>query len=207
MRTLIAASVLLLALAGCAPTGGGTTDPTTDPVPSETVTPEPAPQPDALVLGVQGLTLVDGDGAPDRTVSREDVVGSVALLTELFGDPAVDGSDFGTSYDWGDVSGGDSGWFNVRFDAAEFDGVVLRTSEGIQVGSSRDDVLALTTFDPEYDGDGDGLSDDLGLEPAEEPGTDSLTHPGNVGTSYIDAQFDSDIVTFLFAPAGDWRDV
>jgi hypothetical protein len=206
MRTLIAASVVVFALAGCAPIGG-TTDLPPSSEPTETATATPAPEPDALVLGVQGITLIDGEGAADTIVSREDVAGSVALLTGLFGDPATESTPYGVTYDWGVVSGSDTGWFNVRFEATDLDGVELRTSQGIQVGAGRDEVLALSPYDEEYDGDGDGKSDRLGLEPVPEPGTDSLAHPGEVGTSYVDILFDGDTVVALVAPAGDWRDV
>ena len=194
---LAATALLAFALAGCAPITI-VVGPTGDPSPSETTeTPTPA-GPDALVLGVQGLTLVDGEGAPDETVSREDVSGSIDLLTGLFGAPEEQTTEFGTFYDWGAVSGSDSGWFNVRFSAPDLDGVDLRTSQGIRVGDPRDAVTALDPFD-------DG--EILGLEAVPEPGTDSLSHPGDGGTSYIAVFFDGDTVIGLGAPAGDWRDL
>jgi hypothetical protein len=195
---LAAAAVLAVTLAGCAPITI-VIGPTGGPSPSETTGSTPPPSgPDALVLGVQGLTLVDGEGGPDETVARDDVSGSIDLLTGLFGAPDEQTTEFGTFYDWGAVSGSDSGWFNVRFSAPDLDGVDLRTSQGIKVGDTRDAVTALDPFD-------DG--EILGLEAVPEPGTDSLSHPGDGGTSYIAVFFDGDTVIGLGAPAGDWRDL
>lgn len=203
---VLAVLAITLALAACAPGGGGggTTDPT--PKPTETVVPEPT-EPDALVLGVQGLVVFVNGEDSGTAASREDPAAGIALLTELFGEPTVTEEFYGDVYDWGAVSATDSGWLNVRFEAAELDGIVLRTSQGIQVGSPRADVEALETFDDGFDGDGDGLSDHLGLEPVAEPDTESLVTPGDVGTSYIDAFFEDGVVSFLYAPGGDWRDV
>jgi hypothetical protein len=209
MRIAFAAAALVLVLAGCTP-GTVVADPTTDPTPTGSVTPTPASEPDALVLGVHGVQYIPGDGSTPTAVSREDPDAGLALLTQLFGDATTVGSELSTTYHWGDdaVMASDSGWFNVRFNAADLDGIELRTSQGIQVGDTRDDVLALDPLDDGYDGSGDGKSDELGLEAEPEPGTDSLTHPGSVGTSYVGAIFgDGDVVIGLFAPGGDWRDV
>lgn len=194
----LAAAVLSLTLAGCAPITI-IVGPTGDPAPTETIaTPVPT-EPEALVLGVHGLTYVDGDASTtDLATSREDVAASIDLLTDLFGAPDEQTTEFGTYYDWGAVSGSDSGWFNVRFSAPDLDGIQLRTSQGIQVGAARSDVTALDPFD-------DG--EILGLEAEPEPDTESLSHPGDVGTSYIAVFFDGDTVIGLGAPAGDWRDL
>lgn len=195
---LAAAAALALALAGCAPITI-VVGPTGAPSPSETSAPPAPTEPAALVLGVHGLTYVDGDDATvDPASSREDPAAGLALLTDLFGAPDEQTTEFGTFYDWGAVSGSDSGWFNVRFSAPELDGIQLRTSQGIQVGAARSDVTALDPFD-------DG--EILGLEAEPEPGTDSLSHPGDQGTSYIAVFFDGDTVSGLGAPAGDWRDL
>jgi hypothetical protein len=204
---VLAVLAITLALAACAPGGGGgggTTAPTPDT--TETTTPEPT-EPDALVLGVHGIVLFENGEDTGTAASREDPGAGIDLLTSLFGEPTVTEEYYGDVYEWGGVSAIDSGWLNVHFEAAELDGVVLRTSQGIQVGATREEVLALDPLDLESDASGDGVTDSFGLEPEEEPGTESLTHPGAVGTSYINAYLEDDVVKYLFAPAGDWRDV
>ena len=196
---LAAAAVLSLTLAGCAPVTI-IVGPTGDPAPSETGTPTSGPTgPATLILGVHGLTYVDGDEATeDPATSREDPAAGLALLTDLFGAPEEQTTEFGTFYDWGAVTSSDSGWLNVRFSEAELDGIQLQTSQGVKVGDPRE---AVTAYDPFDDGE------ILGLEAEPEPGTDSLSHPGDGGTSYIAVFFDGDTVSGLAAPAGDWRDL
>jgi hypothetical protein len=204
----LAALALTIVLAGCAPTGTAT--PTTDPQPTVTVTPEPAADPE-LVLGVDGIDLVDETGAVTSRAPMTDAAAVLALITAALGPSSgFESSEFGDSTDWGDavsVISNPANFAFVNFFAPDAGGYDLVTSEGITVGSPVTDVQALEYYDEDFDGDGDGVSDILGLEPREEPGTDSLSHPGDVGTSYIAAFIQDGAVWRLGSPAGDWRDV
>lgn len=211
MRIVPLAAVLVLALAGCAPVAG-VGSPTTGPLPTTTATPgptEPATPP-ALVIGATGIDEVDASGSVIISAQYDDGQTVLDLVSDALGDPpAPKVTPFGDTYTWPEGISvklrGPDAW--VRFDVATAGDFALRTSEGIQVGSSRADVTALPTFDDGHDGDGDGASDTLGLEPREEPGTASLVFPGKVGTTFINVFFSGDAVTALVAPAGDWMDV
>ncbi len=204
-----AAIALVLSVSACGvaapqestPTVAETSSPTADPT-------RPAESP-AVILGVAGLSVNPRVGLipPDATVTRDQPDAVIALLTGLFGEPTMESTPFGDDYRWDGVSANVRGWAVIRFETASLAGYQLRTSEGVAVGASRAEVLSLAHVDDGYDGDGDGQPDAIGLEPVEEPGTESLLMPGAVGTSYVDALFDGDTVSALVAPSGDWQDV
>jgi hypothetical protein len=210
-RTIAAATLLLIALAGCTP---ATPEPSAPPA-TESASPTSTPEPTeaaALVIGVDEITLVDQTGG-SSTAPLSSASAVVGIVTEaLQQQPSQQDSEFTVLYTWADgvtvTAVKESDYGTVRFNVAEANGYVLRTSEGISVGSPRSALDGLTVYDEGYDGDGDGLTDILGLEPREEPGTTSLAHPGEVGTSYVAAIIVSGTtVTALVSPAGDWRDV
>jgi hypothetical protein len=206
-RHFVAVAALALVLAGCAPTVPGATD-APEPTPSATTTAEPT-EAAALVLGLDDVSVVEESGGT-TTAELDDPEAVLELIGGALGAaPAPDTTPFGDNYVWPDgVTVTVRGPFSfVRFDVAEADGYQLRTAQGIAVGSPRADVDALGTFVEDYDGDGDGHPDIVGLEQREEPGTESLSSPGEVGTSYIAVLFAGDTVTALRSPAGDWRDV
>ncbi len=95
----------------------------------------------------------------------------------------------------------------IRLLSADIAGLPVSTSEGIHVGSTRDEVLALTHVETTYCGDGDGKPDSLGVEPRTVPGTESLSHPGQEGTDYIRLAFTGDVVTAISSPSSDWQDI
>lgn len=208
----LAATVLALALAACAPTGGGTTtDPVPVPTPTVTVTPAD-PVPTAVILSLTGIDVVDENGATLEAATFDNPDAGLALLSELLGstpEPSVN-PDYGTSvWTWGGIQFGSNGdsfsW--LRSEQAELGGLPLQTAGGIHVGSSRADVEALSPFDMQYDQDGDGTSDVLGLDPEAVPGSESLTFPGHTGTAFVEADLEGNTVAVLRSPADDFSDV
>lgn len=202
-----AAGLLVLALSACAPQTppGGSSAP--QPTPAETT--EAPPQPEAIVVSTDGVSLVDDAGASVAEAGFDDAAGVLAFLGDWVGPvPAGTTTEFSTVYEWTGVTllvNGDFATIDVT--AAMAGDLDIRTADGIAVGSTRADVVALSPFDIGYDGDGDGQPDSYGLEPRPEPGTNSLTDPGAVGTTYIEAFTRDDAVWRLVSPAGDWRDV
>jgi hypothetical protein len=208
---VLAVLAVTIALAGCAPTGGGgpTADP--DPKPTVTVTPE-EPTAAAAILSVDGIDVVDEAGATLEGATFQDPEAMLALLAELLGSTPTptESPEFGTTtWEWPGVlfgsNGEDFSW--LRSEAGDLGGLPLQTGEGITIGSTRAEVEALSPFDLDYDMDGDGSSDLLGLEPQPVPGTESLTFPGETGTEFIEVQVPGGEVTVLRAPSNDYSDV
>lgn len=204
---------LVLMLAGCAsaesPTPSPTAIATSTPTPTPTPTVE-APRATSAVLSLDGLVILDQNSAEFRSASFADPDAVVALVSELMGSTPepVDNRKFGINYDWPTVR------INVNFntalislESADLAGLPVATSEGIHVGSTRDEVLALTHVESTHDGDGDGKPDNLGIEPRTVPGTESLSYPGQEGTDFIRVYFSGDTVVEIVSPTGDWRDI
>jgi hypothetical protein len=205
---LLGLAALVLVLAGCAP--GTPTTPTAAPEPTVTEAPEPVPT--ALVLSLDGLAIQDETGATLQSATFDDPDATLALLGELLGSTPTptEYPEFGSkTYEWPGVLFGvaseDFSWF--RSEAADLGGLTLQTTDGIHLGSTRAEVTALSPFDLQYDMDGDGTSDLLGLEQETVPGTQSLNFPGQPGTAFVEVQLVSDAVTVLRAPSNDYSDV
>lgn len=207
---------IALVLAACAGEDVAPGPPPTS-APTESATsspaPPPAPTPDALVIAVDGLTLLNGDGSSAGTTSFADGAGTLAFLNDLLdAEPTVtrnpDGYEI-TSYDWGALSlsviDGLGSQIVVR--ATEFEGLTLRTVEGVTVDDTRAEVASLGALDGGYDGDGDGASDFVQLSTRNVPGTDSLEKPGSVGVDYVMISFEGDDVVGIHAPANDYGDL
>ncbi len=211
LRALTVFVAVAVLLTGCTPAGDEpVATPSLTTAESATPTPTPeAPQPSAIILSVDGLTVVDAAGLPLSSVLFSEPDLMLDLMTELEGGPAgvEDNGKYGTRYEWADAAVGVL-FGNVWFDStsATVGGLPLRTSQGIQVGSTRADVLALDPLDIPYDSDGDGLSDSLGLEAQAAPGTESLQTPGQEGVSFIEAYFTGDVVTRI-GIGTDWFDI
>jgi len=210
IRSVPVLAVLLVALSACAaPAAAPPTVPeSSTQTPTPTETPLPTEQA-ALVLGVAGVTAIDATGASE-IIPYTAADALIELISRTAGaTPEIESTPKGDVYRWSqDVSIfvlGTSA--TVRFGVADLNGTELRTADGIEVGSTRAEVDGLSPFLIDYDGDGDGLPDTLGLEPTPEPGTESLVVPGAVGTTYVVVIFSGDTVTGLAAPAGDWRDI
>ncbi len=205
------ALALVLTLAGCATAES----PTPSPTAISTITPTPtptveAPRATSAVLSLDGLVILDQNSAELSSASFADPDSTLALVSELMGSTPepVDNRKFGMYYEWPDVAViVNFGTTAIFIKSATLGGLPVATTEGIHVGSTRADVMALTYVDSPYDGDGDGKPDSLGIEPRTVPGTNSLTVPGQEGTDYIRVDFIGDAVTALYSPAGDWRDI
>lgn len=210
MRIVIAAPVLVLALAGCAPTAGPA-DPTTAPKPTETSTPA-APQPAVVIVSLKDVTIQDDAGGTVQSVPFTDAAGMLALVSGLMGStptPTVN-ADYGTStWEWPGVQlgspGPDYSW--LRVSVANLGSLPLQTAGGIHVGSSLADVEAVGPFDDGYDGDGDGTSDVLGVDQVTNPEFDSLSNPGHPGTDFVALFMAGGAVTDIQSPSNDYSDV
>ena len=211
LTVLAAAIAVTLTLAGCAPQG--TVEPTTDPVPTESVTPEP--QPAVVIMSLDGLTVQDDAGGTVESAEFTDPDAILDLLSELLGstpEPTQYPEIGNQTYEWPGVLFGtgieepsDYSW--VRAEVAQLGDLPLQTSDGIHVGSALADVEALGPFEVGYDGDGDGVSDELGLEQQANPAYESLGHPGEPGTDFVAVQIAAGAVTVVRSPSNDYSDV
>jgi hypothetical protein len=208
-RILVALSATTLLLSGCAASAGALpADPASDP--TQTSAP---PETAALVVSLEGVTAVDADGETLETDRFDDGQAVLSLLGTTLGstpEPEKNPDNDLAVYSWGDdltlwVVGSD--FARVRVNAAEVDGVPIRTEDGIQVGSSRDDLLALDVYDPKQDFDGDGYSDFYGLEAAENPDHESLADAGQPGTDYVQVELDGTEVAWILSPSNDYTDL
>src|SRR5690349_1662435 len=92
---LVSASVLLLLLAGCAPTTGPTSTPTAAPTEASVPTEQAA-----VVVGVAGLTIVDSTGASE-TVPWTSGEAVVDALTAIIGsEPTVESNPKLEAHRW-----------------------------------------------------------------------------------------------------------
>jgi hypothetical protein len=181
---------------------------------SETPTPTPTPA-GAISLGVEGMTFTDG-GEP-QSFSFDDPEPLLAFVEQLTGEPRV-GEDFedmwghgevwGTAYTWKEISVKvwKDGPASVAILAATVGGIPVRTTSGIAVGSTREDVLTIGGWD-EWDADGDGKADYLGVDGREVAGVESLSRPGEPGREFILAGLNGDVVTELQSPSNDFSDI
>lgn len=218
LAPLLIASALLLT--GCTSSGSTPEAVATTPATDTSQTPTPTPtatEARALVLGVESIDLVDGASAETFPL-YDDAEPLLALVEELTGEPRS-GEDFedpwgngevmGTVYRWDDVwvsvlEGG--GPTSVTVLSASVGDTPARTADGITVGSARDDVLAAGGWD-DWDEDGDGIADHLGIDEQEAEGTQSLTRPGETGWNFVGMTLDGDVVTELRTPANDYSDL
>jgi hypothetical protein len=208
---IVATATLAVLLAGCAP--GTTTPPTGDPEPEPTETVVTEPVASAVIVSLDGLTVVDETGGTMQAVRFDDPPPLLFLLDELLGstpEPVVSEMTGASVYVWGELQygvadGGEFSW--LRADVADIAGLPLETSQGIHLGSTCDEVEALDPFIAGDDFDGDGQDDVYGLESAPVPGTESLTYPGETGTAFIAVGCEAGAVTWLHSPSSDFGDV
>lgn len=209
---LLSVAVLLTGCAGTTPSEAAPTNGSTAPTSAS-----PAPEVAAhLVVSIDGVSLVDGDTT--TTAGFDDAAALLALLEDATGEapdptPLEDppGYDMNLiAYDWDgvrvlmDESG--TGYASIAVTSATMDGVPIATAEGLAVGSSRADLTAAQGWD-QWDEDGDGIADYLGLGHQEVPGTVSLAHPGEVGIEFVLFQVTGDVVTQFQAPSNDYSDL
>ncbi|WP_106815523.1 hypothetical protein [Microbacterium timonense] len=216
-RRVLALVAAALLLSGCA-----ATDPTpahTSAPPSRTAeTPTAAPTPttaSAIVLGLDSLEITQAGATrvvrfdtPDPLLVLVEELTGVPRNGEVVEDPWGNGDMWGTTYRWDEITitVPIDGPANVAILAATLGGIPVRTTEGIGVGDSRDEVLAAGGWE-HWDADGDGVSDYLGIDSRDAPDTQSLTRPGEVGRMFILAGLDGDIVSELQSPSNDFSDI
>ncbi|GAA1133456.1 hypothetical protein GCM10009651_16410 [Microbacterium natoriense] len=219
MRRIIAPIMVIAAatasLVSCAAT------PKAPPTPSsiESTTTEPSPSTDEspqLVVGINGVTYIEG--ADTASAQYDDAAALLALLTEATGelptpteieDPPGYEMDK-VAYDWEGLKvitdAGGTGAASISVSGPEVDGVPIATEEGLSVGSSRADLSAANGWD-QWDEDGDGTADYVGLGGVPVPGTTSLAHPGEVGILFLLFVLDGDTVVQIMAPSNDFSDL
>ncbi len=214
---MLAAGVIALALAGC--TGPAGTEPSAEPsTPTPSAAPTQSPDsssPPTLVVSAEGLTYAaEGDeqqASFDDAAAILDIVELVAgpLPTGIAVEP-YDGLDLElTRYEWDDivVTAGNDGFGSSLWLHSERVGeTFVITTSGISVGSSRADAVAAGAFD-DWDSDGDGIADYLGLEPRDVAGTESLSRPGSIGRVYVLLVMEGDVVSSIQAPGNDYADI
>jgi hypothetical protein len=177
-----------------------------------TPTPSPTPVPTVLLVSVTGLAIIDSAGAVVRSIDYTDEDGTVDFLTDVIGAPPELDESFAIKGAHGHLWPGvtcTTGRFSRAFVGIEVDslaGLTVQTADGIHVGSTRDEVLALDPL-AVYDSDGDGLTDWYGIEVVSHPGTQSLSRPGEEGIDYVQIRLSGDTVTQLYVPSSDWTDV
>ena len=204
-------AALAALLAGCA-TGA----PSAQPTPSPTVndTPTPTPEPEKLVLGVSEVSVVDSAGTVTASAPYTEPDTMVAFLTTTLGsDPTftdTSGQKGGArTWEWPGVRASTSWqWIIVSVTLPEAAGLIVQTTSGIHVGSTRDEVAAapgLVGLD--YDGDGDGLPDRAGIEAQPSPGHELLSRPGEEGVDFVGVGFAGDVVVSIWAFGSDWMDL
>lgn len=201
----------IAALGGCAT---GVPDPAGTAVESGSPSATPVDsQPSAVIVSVDDIAVVDAGGVSLSSAPFTQAEAVIDFVTGLEGSaPEVDDSLLShkglVTYTWPGVRcivSGSEALLVVEVD--EIGGLPLRTSDGIQVGSSRSDVLGLSPVDTGSDQDGDGTSDVFGLEARPAPGTESLVNPGQEGVDYIEVSLSGDAVVNIRAPFGDYRDL
>lgn len=205
-------------LAACAPADtAGTPTPTA----GDSAAPSPSPSPSAasarsLVLGLDGLAVVEGEArtesfpldAPESLLTFVEELTGEPRSGEDFEDPWGNGEVWGTTYRWDDITIAvwKDGPASVTVLATTIGGVPVGTAGGVMVGATRDAVVAAGGWD-EWDEDGDGVADHLGLDEQDVEGTQSLSRPGEVGRQFVSVALEDDVVTALRTPANDFSDL
>ena len=169
-----------------------------------------------LVLGVDGLAVVEGEAQTESFPldAAEALLAFVEDLTgkprsgEDFEDPWGNGEIWGTQYTWDEITISvlKDGPASVTVLATTIGGVPVGTAGGVMVGATRDAVLAAGGWE-EWDEDGDGVADYLGLDEQDVEGTQSLSRPGEVGREFVSVALEDDVVTALRIPANDFSDL
>lgn len=210
---LVATALLLTGCASAAPVNvAGPSASATTPIETPTATPTTA---GALSVGVDGVEFAEG--AESQSFPFDEPEPLLSLIEELTGEPRQ-GEDFedpwgngevvGAIYRWDDISVSvmEEGPASVAVLAPTVGDVPIRTESGIAVGDAREAVLAAGGWD-EWDEDGDGVADNLGIDAQEVEGTQSLSRPGEIGREYVLVVVDDDVVSRVQSPANDFSDL
>jgi hypothetical protein len=210
---MLGLALIALLVSGCAstPAPAASPSPTPTPTPSETA----ASEPPVLTIGVDGLTLTrDGE----QLVAPYGDAASVLELLALVAGPIpagipvepFDGLDpEETRYEWESITvwaGNDGTRSRLRITAGEIEGTIIVATGGIGVGSSRADALAAGGFD-DYDSDGDGVPETMGIDDRVVADTQSLSRPGEAGREYVSLGLEGETVDSISAPDNDFGDI
>lgn len=182
-------------------------------------TPSPAPEPEIdpqLVVSLDGITVTDESGT--STAAYADSAAVLALLekatgtlptpetVEIFpGEPSTL-----QSFRWDGLwvlADSESGSpASITITAPEVGGIPVTTEEGLQVGSTRTELLDADAW-ALVDEEDAATATELGVGGQEVPDTQSLTHPGSVGIMYTLFVLEGDTVKRILTPANDFSDL
>ena len=174
--------------------------------------PDPTPAPAAIVVSVDGLELVDEQGTVLGSAEFADGAGVVEFLGDAVGStPEGEENTEGypiTSYDWGEVTLRvvDDGAASIVASSATIEGLEIRTTEGVGVGSSREAAVDAGAEEVFY-ADGSLQPDLLRLQVRDAPGTDSLENPGTTGVDFVLLVLEGGDVVRIFSPSSDYGDL
>lgn len=216
LAPLLVAAALVLGGCASADTRGARTPSAPAPSAQPVTTPTPTPtSADAIAIGVAAIEVtVDGQLQTYPFAEPEPLL---AVVEQLTGEPAVgedvedpwgNGDVWGTRYVWDEISVSvpNEGTASVAVSAPAVGGIPVRTTGGIGVGASREDVVAAGGWD-EWDADADGRADCLGMDAHPVEGTQSLGRPGEVGRQFVLVGLEGDVVTQIQSPSNDFSDI
>lgn len=175
------------------------------PAPAQTPTPVPA----AIIVSVDGLALLNSDGSTAESARFDDTAATIAFLTAHLGGPVSPmphPAGYGFAfYDWTAAHAviPQEGSASVSFTASVVNGLAVRTSNGISVGTTKDEALAKGATDPEANSAWDYLQFDA--RPV--PGTESLQNPGQLGSEFVDLEVKDGAIATILAPGNDYSDL
>lgn len=218
--TLILALALPFVLSSCvggapqeapSPSPSISAPPSTPPVPSQT--PQSA---GTLTVSLDDVTFSDGNRS--EFAALDNGPGVIELLTTHFGrapektrDPADAKYVFPqTYYTWDGVrltvpDGG--GRVSISVQAPQLNGVGLSAQGGVAVGMSRSEALEHGAESWEQDAEDDDQATRLVIGPRPVANTQSLSHPGSVGSEFIDVWVENGTVKGIQAPGNDFSDL
>lgn len=163
---------------------------------------------DGIAFTKAGVTEHHSFDEPEALLSFIEDITAVPRSGEDFEDMWGQGEVWGTTYRWDEITVNvwKDGPASVAVLATTIGGIPVHTASGIAVGSTRDEVLAMGGWD-EWDADGDGQADYLGVDWQEVNGVESLSRPGQPGREFILVELDGDVVTEMQSPSNDFSDI
>lgn len=207
-------AVALLLLTGC---GASTVNAT--PTTTSSTTPVPSEKPAAqthLVAGLDQVELIAG--TETKNASYQNAKGLLALLESATGtlptpEALADAPGYETNYVkyvWDGLSvivdADLTGAASMTITGTEAQGVPIELESGVQVGATRADLIEAGAWALTPDEE-PASAEQLGLGKQEVAGTESLTHPGEVGSLYALLILDQDSLTKIMVPSNDFSDL
>lgn len=170
---------------------------------------------DSIVIDLDGLsTMHAGEAA---TYDYDDPEPMLAFIEEVTGvpragedvlDPWGNGDVWGKSYRWDDITVTVllDGPAHVTVESPTIGDAPVTVAGGVAVGSTRAEAVAAGAWD-DWDADGDGVADSLGIDERPVEDTQSLSRPGEVGRQYVALRLTGDTVTAIASPDNDFSDI